>query len=78
METKVLDALIRQGPMTVKRISKMFNVSKTQIRGILWSLKNTCLTWRAPLSIRKKPIWSYSETRIRPRIARKEAPVTDP
>lgn len=80
MEAKILEALIRQGPMTVKRISRTFKLPKSQVRGILWYSKKTCLTWRAPFSVRKKPIWSYSETPVRPQVvhAKKVLEPTDP
>ena len=71
MEAKILETLIHKGPMTVKRISKTVGLSKALIRGILWYSKQTCLTWRAPLSRNKKPMWSYSETQIRPQITKK-------
>ena len=62
----MLEFLKERGPVTVKRISKSLGVSKVLVRGALWHSKHTCRVDRAPACHRKKPIWSWSETRVRP------------
>lgn len=66
MDTQILEYLKARGPVTVKNISRHTGFPKTLIRGVLWHSPNTRLEWRAPVCTRKKPVWSYSETRERP------------
>jgi len=66
MDTIVLEFLKQKGPATVKRISKSLGLPKTLVRGVLWHSDTTARTDRAPACRRKRPIWSFSETRIRP------------
>ena len=73
MECLVIDTLKKKGPMTVKRISKTMHMSKALVRGILFHSEKTCRVDRAPMCRRKRPMWSYSETKIRPMV-RKSVP----
>ena len=59
----MLEFLKQKGPATVKRISKSLGLPKTLVRGVLWHSDNTARTDRAPACRRKRPIWSFSETR---------------
>jgi hypothetical protein len=65
-EHQVLEFLQTRGLVTVKRVSKSLGLSKALVRGVLWHSDHTQLVYRAPACRRKKPVWSYSETRERP------------
>ena len=66
LEPQVLEFLKEKGSVTVKRVSKSLGLSKALVRRILWHSNNTCRVDRSPVCRRKKPIWSWSETRERP------------
>ena len=65
-EPQVLEFLKEHGTVTVKRITKSLDLPKTLVRGVLWHSNNTSRVDRAPMCRRKKPVWSWSETRVRP------------
>jgi len=65
-DLRVLEFLKQKGPVTVKRISKSLGLPKTLVRGVLWHSDNTRLVYRAPACRRKRPVWSWSEVRLRP------------
>jgi hypothetical protein len=66
LEPQVLEFLQARGASTVRHISKSLDFPKVLVRGVLWNSKKTCRVDRSPLGRHKKPIWSYSETRVRP------------
>ena len=70
-EQAVLTFLVQRGPVTVKRVSKALGLSKECVRGVLWHSKHTKRVDRAPVCTRKRPVWSYSDVKIRPQIVKK-------
>jgi len=70
-EHQVLEFLQTRGPVTVKRVSKSLGLSKALVRGVLWHSDHTHLAYRAPMCRRKRPVWSYSDSRIRPSVAQR-------
>ena len=63
LEPRIIEFLKERGPVTVKCISKRLGLTRNLVRGALWRSKHTHRTDRAPSCRRKKPIWSFSETR---------------
>jgi len=71
-EHQVLEYLGTKGtPVTVKRISKSLGLSKECVRGVLWHSNKTQLIHRAPACRRKRPVWTASDSCIRPNIAQR-------
>ena len=54
LEPRIIEFLKERGSVTVKCISKRLGIPRNLVRGALWHSKHTR---------RKKPIWSFSETR---------------
>ena len=65
---EVLDLLKSHGPLTLNSIARTLNISRKKAHYILRSPNDHILRKeRSPLSVRTRPVWSYSEKKI-PRV----------
>ncbi len=64
---ELLKILKERGPVSVKRLKSLTGLSKRCINGALHGSKKTAKIEASPYnSMNKRPLWSYSETQIRP------------
>lgn len=78
-EPTLLRIIKERGPISVRRLRDLTGFPKRCINGALHGSKKTAKVEHAPLSSRTtRPLWSYSETPIRPiKVIRRKEVVTD-
>jgi predicted transcriptional regulator len=69
-EPELLQILKERGPISVKRLRALTGLKKSCVNGALHGSKKTA---KIETDVRRRPLWSYSETPIRPvKILRKK------
>jgi hypothetical protein len=78
-EPALLDMLKERGPISVRRLAALTGLPKRCINGALHGSKKTTKVESAPNNSRNtRPLWTWSETPVRPVKAVRNKTVTPP